>query len=35
MISPKLQTKLIKLMFSDFINNFRRFFYKMEQNFIN
>ena len=35
MISPKLQTKLIKLMFSDFISNFKKFFVKMEQNFIN
>lgn len=35
MISPKLQTKLIELMFQDFIKNFGKFFHKMEQNFIN
>lgn len=35
MISPKLQTKLIEIMFHDFTKNFSRFFYKMEQNFIN
>ena len=35
MISPKLQTKLIELMFQDFIKNFGKFFQKMEQNFIN
>jgi hypothetical protein len=34
-ISPRLQTKLIDLMFHDFIKNFSLFFEKMERNLIN